>query len=121
MEVAERGRQPSTDELRRILREQAGLEVVALAPTSSGESGSAFWVTDDAGAVSVLKIMPDAAPEAAGYLYALDAALARLRERGYPAPQFRAVGHVPGAGVLGAAAPSRLGPGPRPGENQTLL
>ena len=40
--------------------------------------------------------MPGAAPEAAGHLRALDAVLARLRDRGYPAPRFRAVGHVPG-------------------------
>ena len=52
--------------------------------------------TDRADTVSVLKIMPGAAPEAAGHLRALDAVLARLRDRGYPAPRFRAVGHVPG-------------------------
>ena len=40
--------------------------------------------------------MPDAPPEAAGHLRALDAVLARLRDRGYPAPRLHAVGHVPG-------------------------
>jgi hypothetical protein len=44
----------------------------------------------------VLKIVPDAPPEAPGRLRTLDAVLARLRDRGYPAPRFRAIGHVPG-------------------------
>ncbi len=60
------------------------------------ESRSAFWVTDHAGTVSVLKIMPGAPPEAAGRLRAVDAMLARLRDRGYPAPRFRVIGQLPG-------------------------
>jgi Ser/Thr protein kinase RdoA (MazF antagonist) len=40
----------------------------------------------------VLKIMRDVPPGAVGYLHALDAVLAQLRDRGYPAPRFRAVG-----------------------------
>jgi hypothetical protein len=44
----------------------------------------------------VLKIMPGAGPEAAGHLRALGAVLARLRDRGYPAPRLVAVGHVTG-------------------------
>jgi hypothetical protein len=64
------------------LREQAGLDLVTVTPARGGESRSAFWVTDRAGTVSVLKIMPDAPPEAAGHLRALDAVLARLRDRG---------------------------------------
>ena len=83
-------------ELRRILREQAELDLVTVTPVGSGESRSAFWVTDRAGSVSVLKIMPDAPPEAAGHLRDLDAVLARLRGRGCPAPRLHAVGHVPG-------------------------
>ena len=63
---------------------------------AGGESRNAFWITDRAGTVSVLKIMPDAPHEAAGHLRALGAVLARLRDRGYPAPRFHAVGHVPG-------------------------
>jgi hypothetical protein len=86
----------SPGELRRVLREQAGLDLVTLTPAQGGESKSTFWATDRAGTVSVLKIMPGAAPEAAGHLRALDGVLARLRDRGYPAPRFRAIGHVPG-------------------------
>ena len=86
---------PSGD-LRRVLREQAGLDVVALSAVGAGESRSAFWVRDRAGTVSVLKIMPGASPQAAGHLRALDAVLARLRDRGYPAPRFRVIGQVPG-------------------------
>ena len=90
------GREWPAGELRRVLREQAGLDVVALRAAGAGESRSAFWVRDRAGTVSVLKIMPGAPPEAAGQLRALDAVLARLRDRGYPAPRFRVVGQVPG-------------------------
>lgn len=84
------------DELRRVLREDAGLDVVALTPASAGESRSAFWVTDRAGTVSLLKILRGAAPDAVDHLRALEAVLARLRGRGYPAPRFRAIGHVRG-------------------------
>jgi Ser/Thr protein kinase RdoA (MazF antagonist) len=86
----------SPGELRRILREQAGLDLVTVIPVGGGESRNAFWVTDRAGAVSVLKIMPDAPPAAASQVRALDAVLARLRDRGYPAPRLDAVGHVSG-------------------------
>ena len=40
--------------------------------------------------------MPGAGPEAVGHLRALDAVAARLRDRGYPAPRFLAVGQVSG-------------------------
>ncbi len=83
-------------ELRRVLAEHAGLDLEALRPATRGESRNAFWATDRAGVVTVLKIMPGATPEAAGHLRALDAVLARLRDRGYPAPRFGAVGYVPG-------------------------
>jgi Ser/Thr protein kinase RdoA (MazF antagonist) len=79
-----------------VLREHAGLDVVAVRAASGGESRHAFWVTDRAGAVSVLKIMPDAPPEAAGQLRALDGVLARLGDRGYPAPRLTVIGEVPG-------------------------
>src|SRR5689334_6762780 len=39
--------------------------------------------------------MPDAPPGAAGRLRALDAVLARLRDRGYPAPRISAIGQLP--------------------------
>src|SRR5215472_11747736 len=90
------GREWSAGELRRVLREQAGLDVVVLRAAGAGEWRIAFWVRDRGGTVSVLKIMPGAPPEAAGHLRALDAVLARLRGRGYPAPRFRAIGQVPG-------------------------
>jgi Ser/Thr protein kinase RdoA (MazF antagonist) len=82
-------------ELRRVLRDQAGLDLVTLRAASGGESRTAFWATDRAGTVSVLKIMPDAPPGAAGRLRALDAVLARLRDRGYPAPQIGTIGQLP--------------------------
>jgi aminoglycoside phosphotransferase (APT) family kinase protein len=44
----------------------------------------------------VLKIMPGADLDAADRLRALNVVLARLRDRGYPAPRFLAVGHAPG-------------------------
>jgi aminoglycoside phosphotransferase (APT) family kinase protein len=94
--VIEVGAESSRGELRQVLREQAGLDLVELRPASGGESRSAFWVTDRTGTVSVLKIMPGAGPEAAGHLRALDAVLARLRDRRYPALRFLAVGHVTG-------------------------
>ncbi len=81
---------------RRILWEQSGLDLVELTPTDGGESRNVFWATDRAGTVSVLKVMPDTTPDAADHLRALGTVLDRLRDRGYPAPRFRAVGHVPG-------------------------
>jgi hypothetical protein len=83
-------------ELGRLLRDRAGLDLVRLAPAGGGESRRAFWVTDRAGRAGLLKIIPGGRPEAAGHLRALDAMLSRLRARGYPAPEFRAIGSVPG-------------------------
>ncbi len=94
--MADGSSEPAHVELRRVLREQAGLDLVTLTPVSPGESRMAFWATDRAGDLSVLKIMPDATPEAADHLRALDAVHARLRGRGYPAPRFTAIGQIPG-------------------------
>jgi Ser/Thr protein kinase RdoA (MazF antagonist) len=78
------------------LREEAGLDLAALTPTQAGQSGSAFWVTDRAGPVSLLKLAPGPAPAALAYLRALQAALARLTRRGYPVPRWQAVGQADG-------------------------
>jgi len=94
--VADGSSEPAHEGLRRLLLERAGLDLVTLAPIGAGESRMAFWVTDRAGHVSVLKIMPDGTAEAVAHLQALDAVQARLRARGYPAPQFAAVGQLPG-------------------------
>jgi hypothetical protein len=83
-------------ELRRVLREHAGLDVVAVRAAGAGESRHAFWVADRAGAVGVLKIVPGAPPAAAGRLRELDAVPGRLRGRGYPAPRFDVIGQLPG-------------------------
>jgi aminoglycoside phosphotransferase (APT) family kinase protein len=80
------------DDLRRLLLEQAGLDVADLTP-AGGESHGTFWITGRDGTVSVLKVMPDADP---GYLRALEAVLARLRDRGYPAPRILVTGHALG-------------------------
>jgi aminoglycoside phosphotransferase (APT) family kinase protein len=83
--------------LLRLLREHGGLEdLAAVRPASGGESHSTFWATDRSGAVSVLKILPGAGPDAVAQLRALDAAVGRLRHRGYPAPRILAIGQVPG-------------------------
>jgi hypothetical protein len=83
-------------ELRRILRQQASLDVAAVKPVGAGESRSAFWVTDYAGTVSVLKIMPDAPPEAAGHLRELDAVLASCVTAGTPHPGSASSASCPG-------------------------
>jgi Ser/Thr protein kinase RdoA (MazF antagonist) len=83
-------------ELRRALAEQAGLDVVRLAPADGGESGTVFLATGRDGSVSVVKIMPEAGPDMADRLRALGLVVARLRDRGYPAARIHAVGQVPG-------------------------
>jgi Ser/Thr protein kinase RdoA (MazF antagonist) len=90
------GGDPSADGLARVLREQAGLDVSALRSAAGKESGSAYCMTGAAGTVSVLKIVRGAGPELADRLRALGAVLDRLRDQGYPAPRFDAVGQVPG-------------------------
>jgi Phosphotransferase enzyme family len=92
------GQDPSVDpgELLGLLRSECGLDLAALTPTRAGESGAAFWATDRSGTDSLPKIMPGPGPAALGYLRALDATLGRLRDRGYPAPRFHAVGQAAG-------------------------
>ena len=68
------------DELRRALREQAGLDIATLRPASGGESATVWWATDRAGSVTVVKVMPEAGPDAPDRLRALPALVARLRD-----------------------------------------
>ena len=82
--------------LLRILREEAGLDLATLAPTSVGESRAAFWVTDRSGTVSLLKIMPGSAGGLVTQLHALEAMTTRLRARDYPAPRITALGRTAG-------------------------
>ncbi len=84
----------SPAELLRSLRDEAGLGLAALEPARTGESGAAFWVTDHAGTVSVLKIMPGPAAEALAQLRALGAMVSRLRGRGYPAARLTTLGRT---------------------------
>jgi len=72
------GRCPS--ELLRALRDEAGLHLATLVPAGAGESGAAFWVTDHAGTVSLLKIIPEPGPTAPADLRALDATVRRPRD-----------------------------------------
>jgi hypothetical protein len=76
-------------ELRRAVREQAGLDVVSLVP-AGGESGAAFWLRERDGAAWLLKITQTPVSG----LQALDAMTGRLRARGYPAPRLRAIGQL---------------------------
>ncbi|SRR5260370_33668429 len=84
------------EEAGRVLREQAGIDLVAMRPTMAGESGAAFWITERAGAVMLLKIRPGPAQDAVDYLRKLDAAAGRLRDRGYPAPRYHVIGQAAG-------------------------
>lgn len=105
-------RQWRPGELRQVLREQAGLDVAAVRAAGTGESRRAFWVTDRAGTVSVLKIMPGAPPEAAGQLRELDAMLSRLRDRGQPEPDHAALARLLPALLRLNNAQAGLGTGP---------
>ena len=104
------------DELRRALREQAGLDIVTLQPASGGESGTVWWATDRDGSVTVVKVMTEAAPDTADRLRALPAVVARLRDRGYPAPRIHAIGQLPGLvfWVQERLPGTALDPGPGP-------
>ena len=109
------------DELRGALREQAGLDIVTLRPARGGESGTVFWAADRAGSVTVVKVMT-AAPDVTDRLRALPA-VARLRERGYPAPRLLAVGQIPGLvfWVQERLPGTALDPGPGPAAVARLL
>ena len=79
-------------ELLRALRDEAGLHPATLVPAGVGESGAAFWVTDQAGAASLLKVIAEPGPMALADLRALDAMVRRLCGRGYPAAPLTAFG-----------------------------
>ena len=79
-------------ELLRALRDEAGLHPATLVPAGAGESGAAFWVTDHAGAASLLKVIAEPGPMALADLRALDAMVRRLCGRGYPAAPLTAFG-----------------------------
>ena len=102
-------------EVSRVLREQAGLDIVTLRPASGGESGTVFWAVGQGGSVRVIKVLPEA-PGMAGRLRALPTVVARLRDRGYPAPRIHAVGQVPGLvfWVQERLPGAALDPGPGP-------
>jgi hypothetical protein len=84
---------PGTGELRRVLREQAGLDLAELVPADGGESASTFLATGRDGAVSVLKVSPGATGDSVARLREL---VAGLRRRGYPAARLLAWGQVAG-------------------------
>jgi hypothetical protein len=86
-------RAPGPDELRLVLREQAGLDLAALVLADGGESASTFWATGRDGTVSVLKTGPGAAGDSLGRLGEL---VTGLRRRGYPAARLLACGLVAG-------------------------
>ena len=104
------------DALRRALREQAGLDIATLRPASGGESATVWWATDRAGSVTVVKVMPEAGPDAPDRLRALPALVGQLRERGYPAPRIHAIGQLPGLvfWVQERLPGTALDPGPGP-------
>lgn len=110
-------------ELGRALREQAGLDIARLRPASGGESGTVLWATDRSGAVTVVKVMPEPAPDVTARLRALPAVVARLRDRGYPAPRIYAVGQIPGLvfWVQERLPGTALDPGPGPAAVARLL
>jgi Phosphotransferase enzyme family len=80
----------------RVLREDAGIDLVTITPTSRGESGAAFWITDRAGTVMLVKIAHGPAHDAMRNLGGLVAMTGLLRERGYPAPRIQATGQAGG-------------------------
>jgi Phosphotransferase enzyme family len=73
--------------LRRVIREQAGLDLASLVPADGGESASTFLATGQDGTVSVLKVSPNATGDSVARLGEL---VARLRQRGYPAARLLA-------------------------------
>jgi hypothetical protein len=84
---------PEAGELRRVLREQAGLDLAALTPADGGESASTFFATGRDGTVSVLKVSLIASGDSVARLRDV---VGGLRRRGYPAARLLASGHVAG-------------------------
>jgi phosphotransferase family enzyme len=89
----DQARAPGPGELRRALREQAGLDLASLVPADGGESASTFLATGRDGTVSVLKVSPNATGDSVARLGEL---VAGLRQRGYPAARLLASGQVTG-------------------------
>lgn len=81
----------SAEQVRHIIREQAGLDLPIVSPAGDGQSAAAFWVTDASGQTGLLKIAPGPGAAAVSYLRALDDVLGR-RDRAYPAARFQAIG-----------------------------
>lgn len=84
---------PGPGELRRLLREQGGLDLAELVPADGGESASTFLATGRDGSVSVLKISPNATGDSVARLGEL---VTGLRRRGYPAARLLGSGQVAG-------------------------
>jgi Ser/Thr protein kinase RdoA (MazF antagonist) len=84
------------EELRRVLRERAGLDLTSLVCAHGGESGSTYLATGSTGTRSVLKVSRNAGADAVGQLRALGDVVERLRERGYPAARLQRSGEVDG-------------------------
>lgn len=89
----DQARAPGPGELRRLLREQAGLDLAALVPADGGESASTFLATGRDGTVSVLKVSPNATGDSLARLREL---VTGLRRRGYPAARLLGSGQVAG-------------------------
>ncbi len=68
---------------------------MTLRAASGGESGTAFWATDRAGSITVVKVMADT-PDVADGLRVLPGVVTRLRDLGYPAARIYAAGRIPG-------------------------
>ena len=82
----------TAEQVRQLIREQAGLDLPLVSPARDGQSAAAFWVTGADGQTGLLKIAPGPAGAAVSYLHALDEMLGRLRDRAYPAARFQAIG-----------------------------
>lgn len=89
-------RRPEADELRRLLRDHAGLDFTTLVPADRGESQTVFRATDRVGAVSIIKILPGGGADAVNRLRKLETTVSRLRDRRYPVPRMHAIGQLPG-------------------------
>jgi hypothetical protein len=59
------------ERLRRLLREQAGLDLAALREADGGQSGSTYLATGSDGTPSVLKVGPNAGQSSANTVYSL--------------------------------------------------